>query len=200
MTFAFTDAQWQPIAVELSGIGRLGGDRRSLEFVCGIFIQSRPRVGKGLPTPKKAREAWLKVADAADALDNAIKGLREASAADFTMLDDHSDRIFEWMSALPSLARGAREAAEYEIHEIKPTANNADPVRDFFLSQIITIWHEYGGAVRASTDPSSHREGGPLVRFVSAVMAPVFAKLNEAPPTPGMIRSAVREHRLRQTA
>lgn len=194
--FRFSEQEWQTLAAQLEDIGRLnsGGERWLIELTAGIFVHTRRAHGKGRHSPKKARAAWLWVADAADELQAAIRALRPAGAADFSMLDNHSQRIAEWAAFLPSVAEGARVAAEYEMFGVEPTPNNADPVRDNFLRQIIGVWRGYGGQARASVDAVTGKPKGPLVRFVSAAAGPAFAAVGEPPPTPGVIRQAIRAH------
>lgn len=197
MTFAFADDEWRLIAAELAAVGRLdsGGERATLETIAHWFTSYRTKRGKGRPTPKKARECWIQVAEASERLNAAIAALGEAGAANFTVLDDHSDSIKAWAAALPWIAREARVVAEIEMHRPKPSSNNADPERDFFLQQIISTWKDYGGQVRTSTHPQTHEPGGPLIRFASLVAEPAFRSIGEQPPTPEIIRQAARKYR-----
>jgi hypothetical protein len=60
--FRFADDQWDKISVEFGRIGRLKyeGDRKMLEMICDHFAQLRPGLGRGAPTPARARNAWRK--------------------------------------------------------------------------------------------------------------------------------------------
>jgi hypothetical protein len=186
-TFHFTDNQWDEISAELARTGRLKyeGDRQMLEMICGGFAQLRPRLGRGAPTPARARKAWLKVAAAAHRLEVAIAGLRPAGAADFTVLDGHQGGAERWLAELQLLKPAAEYWAELEMHRVRTVANNADPMLDGFVKQLARIWKGHGGGI-------FHTEDGPLIRFLSAVTAPALEFAGEKPMTLDAVRWSVR--------
>jgi hypothetical protein len=184
--FRFADDQWDKISVEFGRIGRLKyeGDRKMLEMICDHFAQLRPGLGRGAPTPARARNAWRKVAAAAHKLEVAIADLRAAGAADFAFLDGHRGGAASWSAQLPWLKQAADWAAECEMARVRTVSNKADPMRDAFVRQLMMIWKGYGGRI-------SHGDG-PLVRFLSAVTAPALIWAEEKPMTIDAVKGSVR--------
>jgi hypothetical protein len=191
MEFHFTDDEWDEIAGLLERAGRLryDGDRKMLESVCDGFARTRPTLGRGLPAPALARDAWLRVATAAHRLGAAIAGLRKAGAADFTFLDNHQGGMASWAARLPLVARDAKGAAELEMHGVRRVASNKDPLRDGFLKQLVVVWSGFGGRV-------SHAANGPCVRFLATVSGAALRAAGEKPMTVDELRAAVRRLRV----
>jgi hypothetical protein len=188
--FRFTECQWDEISAELGRIGRLKdeGDREMLEMICGQFAQMRPRLGRGAPTPTKARDAWLKVAAAARKLDLAIANLPAAGAADFTFLDNHQGGWKSWLAQLQLLKQGANWAAKIEMAGTYSVSNRTDPTRDAFVKQLATIWEGYGGRI-------SHANDGPLFRFLRAVTTPALKSAGERPIKTEALKWSIRRIR-----
>jgi hypothetical protein len=165
--FQFSESQWVSISAELGRTGRKknDGDRQNLEMICSHFRQLRPKLKRNTPAPVKAQAAWHKVAAAARTLESAIEGLPAAGAADFTFLDAHKKigGWRDWSEKLKSLKDAADCAAELELAGARAVSNNADPMRDAFVKQLMAMWP---GRI-------SHGDQGPLVGFLSAVMATV---------------------------
>lgn len=192
--FRLSDAEWDNIGdylEEATGRLKYDGDRWSLEFACNCFVVPRQKRGRSLPTPAKAAKAWHKIADQAQKLHDAIEGLREAGAADFTMLDNHQGHAAAWAASLPSLVQGARDAAALELYAPK-TANNSDPGRDFFVLRLVRLWKGYGGRVAAGYDDAAGKADGPLVRFLQMVTAPAMKAAGEAAISPDALRALIR--------
>jgi hypothetical protein len=189
--FHFSESQWDQVSAELGRTGRLKneGDRQTLEMVCDLFAQSRPRLGRGAPTPERARGAWRKVAVAAHRLDGAITGLRAAGAADFTILDNHQGGVAGWAAQLPFIVEAAKGAAQLEMAGVHTISNKADPMRDAFVKRLAAIWKSCGGQI-------SHAADGPLIRFLSAATAPALIWANEKPMTSDALRGSVRRIRM----
>jgi hypothetical protein len=189
--FRFTESQWDEISAELGRTGRLKceEDRQILEMICGHFAQLRPRLGRGAPTPVRARAAWGKVAVAAHKLDVAITGLRAAGAADFTFLDNHQGGMAGWAAQLPFIVEAAKGAAQLEMAGAHTISNKTDPMRDGLVKQLAMIWKSYGGRI-------SHAEDGPLIRFLSAATAPALIWADEEPMTTDALRGSVRRIRM----
>jgi DUF971 family protein len=185
--FRFTESQWDEISTALGRTGRLQceEDRQILEMICEHFAQLRPRLGYNVPTPIRARNAWRKVAAAAQKLDLAIADLRAAGAADFTFLDNHQGGWASWSAQLHLLKQEANWAAELEMAGVHKISNKADPMRDAFVNQLATIWKDYGGRI-------SNAEDGPLIRFLSAVTAPALIWTGEKPMKAEALKWSVR--------
>jgi hypothetical protein len=184
--FRFSESDWNAISVEWARTGRPKdeGDREVLEIICEGFVRLRPKLRRNLPTPKRARAAWHKVATAAGKLEAAIEGLRPAGAADFTLLDwfddGHRHEWKIWLEQLSLLKRAPYAAGEIELARARTASNAADPMRDGLVKRLVTTWQGYGGRI-------SHGEDGPLVRFLSAVMVSVGE-----PMTTDAVRGCVR--------
>src|SRR5262245_3684486 len=191
--FRFTESQWDKISAELGRTGRSKheGDRQDLEMICDNFAQLRPRLGRGAPTPARARDAWRKVAAAASKLGAAIDGLRAAGAADFSFIDGHQGGAANWAAQLPLLKQAAEQAADLEMAGARTVSNMADPMRDGFVKQLTMMWKGYGGRI-------SHGDG-PLVRFLSAVTAPALIWAGEKPMTTDAMKECVRRVRKEMT-
>jgi hypothetical protein len=187
MAFRFTDDEWTKIAGMLERVGRLryDGDRRDLEFFCECFAQTRPRLGRNMPTPARARDAWFDVAAAAKRLQAAIAGLKPAGAADFTAAS--------WAAELPLVAQASKRAADLEMHGVRREANNSDPFRDAFLRQLMRAWSGYGGRL-------SHARNGPCVRFLMAVSSTALEAAGEHSMTADELVAAVRRLRVASSA
>jgi hypothetical protein len=190
--FRFTDGQWDEISAEIlrrTGRPKCEEDRQMLEMICNHFAQLRPRLGRNIPTPAKARDAWHEIAAEARKLEAAIASLPAAGAADFTLLDwlydGHRDGWKNWSEQLSLLKQAADWAAEFEIRTARKVSNAADPMLDGFVKQLAMIWKNYGGQI-------SHAEDGPLLRFLRAVTAPVLIWASEEPMTPDALRASVR--------
>lgn len=195
--FHFNDAEWDAIGDELERhTGRLkyDGDRRSIEMICDRFVRLRPRLGKGLPTPTAARDAWIEVANAAVRLDSAIAGLRTAGAADFTIIDNHKGTAADWAAALPEIMQAAQYWAELETLGARTVSNKSDPVRNGLVVQIVRMWQGFGGNVGTGYNNYRRTSDNPLVRFIAAVTTPVMVAAGEKPLTLGTIRGIVRNH------
>ena len=91
---------------------------------------------------------------------------------------------------MPLLKQAADWAAELEMAGVRTVSNAADPMRDGFVKQLTMIWKSYGGRI-------SHAEDGPLIRFLSAVTAPVLILAGEEPMTADALRGIVRRIRER---
>lgn len=185
--FTFTDAQWDAVGAHLDkiGRGRSPGDRKSLELQCHLFVRLRPRLGKGLATPKKAAEAWERIGASARRLKAAIADLKEAGGADLTLIETSPGAQHEWLAGLDGLIRGADQAATLETINPPKTSKNADPLRDEMIIRLTRIWRGCGGG-------RSSAEDGALVAFLAAVLEPAFAAVNEATPSASSIRHVVR--------
>jgi hypothetical protein len=158
-------------------------------MVCDNFAQTRCTLGRNLPAPARARDAWLKVATATQRLEAAITELRKAGAADFTVLDNHQGGVASWAAQLPQVVQGAKEMAELEMQGVRRGASNSDPLRDGFLKGLMVAWSGFGGRL-------SYAEKGPCVRFLTTVSAPALRAVGEKPMTVGKLRAAVRRLRV----
>ena len=189
--FHFTESEWDEISAELGRTGRMKceEDRQILEMICNHFAQLRPKLGRNLPAPGKARDAWHKVATAASKLEAEIDGLRAAGAADFALLDwlddGHRGGWKHWSEQLSLLKQAAAWAAEIELAGARKVSNAADPMCDGLVKQLAMIWKSYGGRI-------SHAEDGPLLRFLRAVTAPTLIWASEKPMTRDALRGSVR--------
>jgi hypothetical protein len=193
-SFRFTDVQWTAINAEIAALGRQSEhDRQQLELHCDRFARSRPKRGPGLPTPAKARKQWLEVAKASRRLDDAIKGLRDAGAADFTMLDGHQGGASKWAAALPGIAAEAEQAAKLESY-VETPANNADPMLDGFVTLLVRTWEAFGGDAAIGYNDGTGTPCGPLLRFLTAVTEPTLQAAGEDPLTASALRSKVRKY------
>lgn len=185
--FQLSDADFDEVCRDLKNEDGFNPEalRWTLNLHCGAFAQLRPRIGKDLPTPDRAREAWLEIARAAKRLKVAIEGLREAGAADFSFIGSNADK---WAASLPSLIEAARWAAEIERYLNPPVANNADPHRDGLIQILVRVWQSWRADKRVST-----AENGPLMRYLVAITTPTFKAVSEPPPSIETLRGILRK-------
>lgn len=187
MDFHFSDTDFEEICRDLKD--EVGFNPEALLWTlnlhCGAFVQLRPRIGKDLPTPDRAKEAWLEISRAAKRLKVAIDGLREAGAADFILIGSNADK---WAASLPSVIEAAKWAAEMERYINPPVANNADPHRDGLIKILVRVWQSWRSDKRIST-----AENGPLMRYLVAAMTPTFTAVNEPPPSTDTLRGILRK-------
>lgn len=186
--FRFTTAQWDAIGAHLDriGRGRSAGDRQSLELQCEIFVRLRPKLGRGLPTPSRARDAWIAVNVAAKRLRTAIAELKDAGGADLTLIETSPGASIEWLAGLDGLIRGADQAAGLEMVNPPKVAKNTDPLRDDLIVRLAWLWKGYGGGL-------SNAEDGALVTFLVTVTGPAFEAIGEPPPSTSTIRGVLRK-------
>lgn len=69
-------------------------------------------------------------------------------------------------------ADGASHAPRRPVSKKK--SSRTDEARDRYLSRLLLLWREFGGALKTSVDASTGKTGGPLVRFLTATGNPVL--------------------------
>lgn len=185
--FQLSDADFEEICRDLKDEDGFNPEalRWTLNLHCGAFVQLRPRIGKDLPTPDRAKEAWLEISRAAKRLKAAIDGLREAGAADFSFIGTKAD---EWAASLPALIEAAKWAAKMERYLNPPLANNADPHRDGLIQMLVRVWQSWRSDKKIST-----AEDGPLMRYLVAITTPTFIAVKEPSPSPETLRGILRK-------
>jgi hypothetical protein len=197
-SFRFTDQEWAEINSELSALGGLDceSNRWTLEMICWGYAALRPRRGRDRSVPTVARDAWLRVAAAAAELDEAIKGLRAAGAADFTMVDNQGGAA-AWANKLSTLVEDAQWAAELEIaasENDRADGHSIDPMLDGLVQQLVRVWESFGGNPSVGYNDSAGNASRPLLRFltVATTAARVAAARRPVKPlTPEKIQSLI---------
>ena len=181
--FRFSEEEWSEVIREWPEVYNETAARWDIETSCWMFARRRGLLKgrKGLPTPDRARKAWLDVAEAARKLKLAIGNLADAGAADLGFID-----ATEWASELPSFEKRAKWAADMERTWRKKPANNADPDRDWLVESLVRIWRTYTGHAVSEND-------GPLMRYLLAVTEPAFEAAKMKEPTVDMLRGVLRK-------
>ena len=190
LLFRFSDEQWETISQDLRKSASFNDNvcRLEVSIVCGGFVHLRPHIGKDLPSPERAKKAWLTIASAARKLQLAISELREAGATDFNILGNIA-KADEWAAQLPLVIRSAKESARLELMR-RSMANNADPHRDNLVHSLVSVWLNHTGERKVPTT-----EEGPLMRFLAAITTPTLIAANVKPLTTPTLRGILRKRR-----
>jgi hypothetical protein len=186
--FHFSDEQWETISRDLRKSASFNANvcRFEVSILCGGFVHLRPHIGKDLPSPERANEAWLKISGAAKKLKLAISELREAGAADFSILGSYTIAD-EWAAQLPLVICSAKESARLEL-ERRSKSNKADPYRDSLVKSLVRVWQNHTGQQKIP-----YTDGGPLMRFLVAITTPTLKAAADEPLTTDTLRGMLRK-------
>jgi hypothetical protein len=180
--FAYPDEQWDLIRRHLPASLAANKHRAGIELKCRRSLDNAASAFLAYEhAARKRRTGWPRVAVYRNIIRAAERLLAMLEAA--PLLVDKTDCLRDLAATATRLA-----AAAQDYNRSRP--RRGDRSRNWYLSMVLNVWRDCGGAVGASVSPSGR--GGPLLRFLAAATAPVFAQVRLPPMSQPALRAAVR--------
>jgi hypothetical protein len=149
--------------------------RTMLESLANTFVSLRQELRQNLKRPSQAA---YRVADSAvRRFRNDFKAVGVSKVAG---------------ASIDQIVGQALAALEQAMQ--RPPTRRDDPVRDWYLENLLSVWEKCGGATHSSVKgKGDEARGGKLIQFLQLACEPVFRRCGLKPLTPGAARGAVRK-------
>ncbi len=195
--FRYSEAEWDDILATLRNLKVSPQLRVSLERLgSGYLAPDHTRLHE--PSRKQILRDYEAVVKDAGLLLSKLEQLR------FDRGEDTQNILYqlsmpgfalseELIAGLKALRKAAMEDARRLAGYPTPArrSNASDPDRDFYTVHLILAWNSAGGDLKTSYDEVKGADGR-IVRFLTAVLRPVFLKKGSRMPRPDALRQLVR--------